>query len=53
MIGTAGDARMNSYATFSYGLLHMDIPVLADRQGFTLVLCGHRMQPRRPAMSDG
>ena len=24
--------RMNSYATFSYGLLHMDTPVLVDQQ---------------------
>ena len=35
MQGTAGEARMNSKATFSYGLLPMDKPELADRE----ILC--------------
>ena len=29
---TAGKARMNSFVTFFYGLLHIDVPVLADQQ---------------------
>ena len=28
-------ARTNSKMTFSYGPLHMDVPVLADRQELT------------------
>ena len=30
MLGTAEEVRTNSLVTFSAGLLHMDIPVLAD-----------------------
>ena len=32
MLGTADEAWTNSQATFSYGLLYMGIPVLADQQ---------------------
>ena len=32
MQGIAGKAGANSLATFSFGLLHMDTPVLADQQ---------------------
>ena len=31
MWGTAGEIKTNSLATFSYGLLHVDIAVLADQ----------------------
>ena len=31
---TAGEARENSKATFSYGLLHMAVPVLVKQQRF-------------------
>ena len=31
----AGEARSNSLVTFSYGLLYMAVPVLADRQELT------------------
>ena len=32
MQDTVGEVRMNSLAMFSYGLLHMDMQVLADQQ---------------------
>ena len=32
MLGTAGEVRINSLVIFSYGLLHMDIPVLANQE---------------------
>ena len=40
---TAGKARMNSLTTFSYGFLHMDVPMLAGQQRVTSSQCGHRM----------
>ena len=33
------------------GFLHLDMPVLADQQGLTSALCGHRMHARRPIKS--
>ena len=53
MLATAGEARKNLEAAFSYRLLHSDMPVLADQQRLTSTLYGHRIQPRRPARSDG
>ena len=32
MLGTAGEVKTNSYATFSHGLLYMETPVLANQQ---------------------
>ena len=32
MWNTAGEARMNSQVTFSYGPLYMDVPVFAGEQ---------------------
>ena len=32
-----GEVRMNSYMIFSYGVLHMDIPVLANQQKLTFI----------------
>ena len=37
MLGTAEKVRINSEVTFSYGFLYMDMPVLADQQGFTYI----------------
>ena len=37
MLSTAGKTGMNSKATFSSGLLHMDTPMLANSQGFTVI----------------
>ena len=34
----AGEIRTNSLARSSYGLLHMDTPVLADQQGLTYII---------------
>ena len=38
-LGTTGEIWMNSLAKFSYGFLHMDIPVLADSQKLILISC--------------
>ena len=39
---TAGEGRTNTLATFSYGLLHMDTPVLADKKNIcSSPLWGH------------
>ena len=35
MLGTAGEVKTNSLATFSNGLLHMETPVLANEQRLT------------------
>ena len=37
MWGTDGNERMNLWAIFSYGLLYMDTPVLADQQRLTYI----------------
>ena len=37
MLSTAVEARTNSSATFSYGLLHMDTLVLTDQQKLTYI----------------
>ena len=37
MVGTAGEVRMKLYVTYSYGLLHMDTPVLANQQKMTSI----------------
>ena len=37
MWDTVGEARTNSLAKFFYGLLHMDVPVLADQQKLTWI----------------
>ena len=37
MWGTAGETRTNSLATFSSGFQHVDVPVLANQQGFTYI----------------
>ena len=34
MLGITGEIRTNSWVMFSYGLLHMDTPVLAIQQRF-------------------
>ena len=34
MQNTAGEARTNSLVTFFYGPIHMDEPMLANKQGF-------------------
>ena len=36
-MGTAGEVRMNSEATFFYGLQHMDTAVLANQQKLTFI----------------
>ena len=36
MLSIAGEVRINSLATFSCGLLHMDTPVLADQQNLII-----------------
>ena len=50
MLSTAGDVRANSWAAFSGELPQMGTPVLTDQAS---VLCGHWMQSRGPAKSDG
>ena len=36
------EVRTNTKATFSYGLLHIDTPVLADQQKLKFTsMCGH------------
>ena len=37
MTSTAEEMRTNLYATFFYRPLHIDLPVLADRQRFTCI----------------
>ena len=37
MLGIAGEVTMNSKVIFSYGLLYMDTPVLADQQISTFI----------------
>ena len=37
MRGTTGEVRMNSSATFSYGLSHMDTQMLADQLKHTYI----------------
>ena len=37
MLYTAGEVRTNSESTFSYGLLHMGAPGLADQEGLTYI----------------
>ena len=37
--GTTGKARTNSYVTFPYGILHINMLVLVDQQGITSALC--------------
>ena len=37
MLGTAGEVRTNSLATFSYGLLHMDTTVLVNQQRLAII----------------
>ena len=32
LLGTAGEVRTTSKVMFSYGLLHMDTPVMVDQQ---------------------
>ena len=39
MQGTAGKVKTNWLATFSFGLLHMDVSVLTDRQTYRHRLC--------------
>ena len=46
MQGAAGEVRMNSWATFSYGFLHVDIPMLANQKRLKSSLCKHWMQLR-------
>ena len=50
---TAREAKTNSEVKFFYGLLHMDLPVLANQQRISSALCEHWMQSRRPPWSDG
>ena len=38
MLGIASEERKNFSAMFSYGLLHVEIPVLADQQRVTPAL---------------
>ena len=38
---------------FTYGILLMDMPVFANQQGLTSVLCGHWMLSRGPTKSNG
>ena len=49
---TTEEVRTNSYATFSYGFLYVDVPVLSDQHGLILALCGYWMKSRRPGKSD-
>ena len=37
MQGTAGEVKTNSLAMFSYGLQHMDTPILADLLKLTFI----------------
>ena len=39
MVGTARKIMVNIWMVFSYGLLHMDTPVLADQQELTYINC--------------
>ena len=42
MLGTAGEVRMKSKTTFSYGFQYVDTPVLANQRNlYTLTLSGH------------
>ena len=38
---TASEARKNSWVTFFYGPLHLDLPLLANQQELTWALCRH------------
>ena len=46
-------ASLKHEVTFSYGLLHMDMAVLADQQRLTSALYEQKMQTRRSAKCDG
>ena len=37
MLSTIGEVITDILTMFSYGLLHMDKPVLANQQGFTYI----------------
>ena len=43
MLGTAGEVKINSKLTFSYGPLHKDIPVLANQQKLTFISSMHTL----------
>ena len=43
----AREAKMNSQALFSCGLLHMDVSMLADQQTLISVQYRYRMQPKK------
>ena len=40
MMGNAWEVRTNSLAMTTYGLVHMDTPVLADQQGLSCISTG-------------
>ena len=42
MLGTTGEVKTNSLVTLSYGLLYIDLPLLANKGGLTLY--GYWMQ---------
>ena len=53
MLGTTGEERSNSEATFSYGLLHIDAPLLVDQQKHSPALCHLEDLPRAMIDRDG
>ena len=53
MLGTTGEVRKNSEATFSNVLLHMDEPLLVDQESLISALFGYWIQPRGPHRNDG
>ena len=53
---TPGDVRKNSYTTFSYGPLHMDVQMLVDQLEHIQWLCldtGCCQEDLPKVMSDG
>ena len=57
MLGSTSEVRTNSWATFSYGLLHMDTTVLVDQQRiifirFLLTWCHLKNIPRATTDKD-
>ena len=52
MLGTVGEVRMDSYATFSKGPLHMDVSMLANQQGLAYISCVRTLNILPATMHD-
>ena len=52
MLGTPGEAGINTKVIFSCGLLHMDPSIFADQERLSSALHRHWMQSREPSAND-